>query len=591
MHYCEQSQDDNKVHFSESGVRGMLLRYREQYSTCHADVTIAPSRYALNWMRANNWKPKHVELVPHLFTNADSVHPSGIRRISELCFVGCLETEKGIELYCESLGLLQEKRPELKLPQLTFLGSLGRVGDKCGKAYIETFARERALQVSILHKLDDDAATEYLVSRHGCLAVIPSLTDSLPFVVIACLQNQVSVIASDVGGASELIASPEHLFAPHPRVLAEVIQRMVTNGVPPMRSAYDPQQAKRKWQEILGIPKTHPVVRSVNPEDVTVCIAYYNHAADLPEVFDSLKKQTVSGFQVVVVDDGSSDKESQRVFNVLRKAHIDNANYTFVQTENRGPSEARNLAVAHATTDYIVFMDADNIATDIMIETMTRAMSLSNADCLTGYCEAFRDGEDGSRKVVWRFLPTGACISAGLFMNPFGDTNCIVSKAAFVELGGFLSDRKTSVEDWQLFARLCLSGKELDVIPEFLQYYRLTREGTSRNVCIKSNHMRILKTYESYVSSWASELLSGVYAAILPDINNRTRKQWAQPAQVCSPPTSPEVDSLLRRAECLLSGRFESADYVRRYYNAMSDSWARHPKCHYMVYGFQMGSL
>ena len=87
---------------------------------------------------------------------------------------------------------------------------------------------------------------------------------------------------------------------------------------------------------------------------VSVVIATYNRATFLPETIDSVLQQNFKDFELIVVDDGSTDGTR-----TLLQSYAPRLSYLY--QENRGPSAARNLGVRHAKAPWIAFQDSDEI--------------------------------------------------------------------------------------------------------------------------------------------------------------------------------------------------------------------------------------
>lgn len=86
----------------------------------------------------------------------------------------------------------------------------------------------------------------------------------------------------------------------------------------------------------------------------SIIIPLYNKQDSVLNSLDSIQSQTYGNYEIIVVDDGSTDKSVERV-----KSH-NYKNMKIVQKENGGPSEARNVGVKYAVGDWIIFMDADD---------------------------------------------------------------------------------------------------------------------------------------------------------------------------------------------------------------------------------------
>ena len=89
---------------------------------------------------------------------------------------------------------------------------------------------------------------------------------------------------------------------------------------------------------------------------VTIVIPCYNHGAYLPETLKSVHEQTFQDFEIIVVDDGSSDPAT---VTILRNLEMNRTRV--IHTANHGVSAARNRGIAEARGTYILPLDADDL--------------------------------------------------------------------------------------------------------------------------------------------------------------------------------------------------------------------------------------
>ena len=104
---------------------------------------------------------------------------------------------------------------------------------------------------------------------------------------------------------------------------------------------------------------------------ISVVIATYNRASLLRETLDSVVTQTFRDFEIIVVDDGSTDETEAVV-----KSYGDILRY--IRQENRGPSAARNVGVQNARANWISIQDSDDICTADHLESLYAAVKKSN---------------------------------------------------------------------------------------------------------------------------------------------------------------------------------------------------------------------
>jgi len=500
------------------------LDYAEQYCCENADTLISPSRFLMGWAERRGWRlPPEQVWLPHLYeTLGDGNPPLAQPNPQHLIFFGRLQTLKGIGIFCEAIGRLSMAGQAPA--RVEFLGKVGGHEGLPADRYIRQMATHwPGTEIQILSDLDCFGAMQHL-RRTGGLAVIASLRDNLPYTVIECILNGVPFIASNVCGIPEL-ADPRVLFAPDARSLAVKIEEF--SRVTPATKFIHPyrvETARAAWEKFAATPfvgATTPAVVTGTTK-VSVCVPFFNHAEYLPAALASLGQQAYGNFEVIVVDDGSTDAEAREVFAQLQNTYTA-PKFRFFQIENGGVGAARNFAAAQATGDWLVFMDADNVAMKRMLTAFALAMQLSGADCATCHFAIFRDAAELQQPPTQTNAPLGQCLEAGWRVNVFGDANFIVTKKTFTALGGFATDR-SAVEDWQFLVRLALRGFRQIVIPENLYWYRFLPGSMMRNADEYHFTRTIFETYREGLSSWPARIIEnhvfGPFASGNVIINN-----------------------------------------------------------------------
>ncbi len=112
---------------------------------------------------------------------------------------------------------------------------------------------------------------------------------------------------------------------------------------------------------------------------VSVIIPVFNAARTIEQAIASVCAQTLRDFEIVAVDDGSTDGSIG-----ILKRHAGAAK--ILQQKNRGPSAARNLGVAHSTGEYLAFLDADDWWKPDFLSAMTAALD-GDRECVVAYCD------------------------------------------------------------------------------------------------------------------------------------------------------------------------------------------------------------
>ena len=205
---------------------------------------------------------------------------------------------------------------------------------------------------------------------------------------------------------------------------------------------------------------------------ISVVIPLYNKADFVKDSIDSVLQQTYSDFEIIVVNDGSTDTSEAIV-----KA-IDDPRIQLISIDNSGVSVARNTGIEAASYDWVAFLDADEWWAPTFLEEITNAMSKFPTKKIfaSGICTIFKDE---TNRYSHQMLPSdgemGICNYFKIiskYLPPINSSNVIIAKALFKEKGFFRKDQKNH-EDHDLWMRLCIA-EPLVFVNKELSFYRKT---------------------------------------------------------------------------------------------------------------------
>ena len=115
---------------------------------------------------------------------------------------------------------------------------------------------------------------------------------------------------------------------------------------------------------------------------VSVIIPVYNGEKTITKALNSLKNQTFSDFEVVIIDDGSNDRTKK----IINKYQNEDSRFRYYYQENAGVSVARNEGIKLSDGNFICFLDSDDYFEDTYLEKMYETMIKSDSDvCYCGY--------------------------------------------------------------------------------------------------------------------------------------------------------------------------------------------------------------
>ena len=209
----------------------------------------------------------------------------------------------------------------------------------------------------------------------------------------------------------------------------------------------------------------------------SVVIPLYNKEKSITIALNSVLSQTHEAFEVVVIDDGSTDQSASVV------AAVRDDRVRLIRQPNAGVSVARNAGVKHALSDYIAFIDADDYWQPDFLETIDGLIEMNpGAGVFATAVDVER--EDG-RIVRAKLEPGVAAMPPGQLQHyfraatlclepPFNSSSVCISRAAFGGVGGFKPGVKIG-EDQDMWARLALRYPVM-FTPEPKVVYRYTAE-------------------------------------------------------------------------------------------------------------------
>lgn len=208
---------------------------------------------------------------------------------------------------------------------------------------------------------------------------------------------------------------------------------------------------------------------------ISVVIPVYNGAKTIRETLESVLNQTFSDFELIVIDDGSSDS-TVNIVNQIQDSRLKVFSYS-----NAGTAMSRNRGIYQSTGEYISFIDADDLWTADKLEAQLKALE-NNPQTAVAY--SWTNCIDESSKFLRRGGHTTANgdVYAQLLVVNFlaNGSNPLIRKQALKEVGEF-DKSLVGTEDWDMWLRLAARFHFVAVpTPQIL--YRQIPDSVSSNV-------------------------------------------------------------------------------------------------------------
>jgi glycosyltransferase involved in cell wall biosynthesis len=213
---------------------------------------------------------------------------------------------------------------------------------------------------------------------------------------------------------------------------------------------------------------------------VTAVVPAYNAEKTIDETLRSVRAQTYRNLEIIVVDDGSTDRTAARV-----EAHAaTDTRVRLVRQTNAGVAAARNRGVAEAAADFVAPVDADDLWMPTKIEKQMAAMRSRGPRC--GLVYTWQTTIDEHGRVMSprrRWESDGYVLPRMLYGNLVGSGSpALMRKEAIIEAGGYDASLREQgaqgCEDFKLYLRIS-ERYEFAVIKEHLTGYRELRDAMS----------------------------------------------------------------------------------------------------------------
>jgi len=218
------------------------------------------------------------------------------------------------------------------------------------------------------------------------------------------------------------------------------------------------------WLRPLSLPvgATPPRNRddAAQIPDVSVVVTCYNLGRYLYEAVDSVLRQTRQSFEIILIDDGSTEEFTTLYLDIFSAPRTQ-----VVRTSNQGLAAARNTGIQLARGRYICCLDADDRLKPAFLEKTQRVLDAAED---IGFVSCYYETFDAQHS-VWRY---DHCRFPELLVQNEAVVVSLFRKEAWHKVGGYYSGLK-AMEDWDFWIGIIEQGYRGEVIPEVLFEYRV----------------------------------------------------------------------------------------------------------------------
>jgi glycosyltransferase involved in cell wall biosynthesis len=213
----------------------------------------------------------------------------------------------------------------------------------------------------------------------------------------------------------------------------------------------------------------------VSSKKVSIIVSAYNAEKHIAQTLESILAQTYSNLEIIVVDDGSTDK-TLTILDQYRSNSV-----CVISQENKGQDAALNMGYKYCSGDFVKFMDSDDIINPEMIDLQLGV--LGNSDEFVAYGEWARFYNDNTNSARFNkhdnwcdMAPIDFLTSTDI--GPMLQCGIMLIPRKIIEKSGLWDERLILFNDTEFFTRVLLNSKGIKFSSGAKLYYRSGQENS-----------------------------------------------------------------------------------------------------------------
>lgn len=246
---------------------------------------------------------------------------------------------------------------------------------------------------------------------------------------------------------------------------------------------------------------------------ISVIVPVYNAESWLCDCIESILHQTYQDWELVIVDDGSTDNSAC----IGRRYEAADRRITFYSLSNGGVSRARNFGIDHSSGEYICFIDADDCYVPHALQILAEGIENNDADMAIGQFKfASTNNVNNVKdtfKADWKVVDSRRGLELTLYQHPHWHTGpwARIYKRSLFDNTRFVPDIR--FEDLEIIPRLILKCRRIAVTSAVIYFYRkhssnfITTESSGRKEALNA-----IDSFAKYIPAEWSECIAGVHA-------------------------------------------------------------------------------
>ncbi|MBC7913682.1 MAG: glycosyltransferase [Pyrinomonadaceae bacterium] len=262
---------------------------------------------------------------------------------------------------------------------------------------------------------------------------------------------------------------------------------------------------------------------------VSVVMPAYNAQKYIAESIESVIEQTYANWELLIVDDGSTDNTAA----IIKHYQIKDTRIQYFYQENGRQGKAKNAGINNSKGDYIAFLDADDLWLKEKLKVSVDVITAGNYSLLFTDCFVFQDDKRNisslSKMGVGNDMYEGReSILMFLYCNRIPNLTVLIKRKVMLEAGNFMD--MIVAEDYEMWLRLLKNGCIFKAISTPLSLYRVHSE----SITAKDRHatfevIEIIKAFGQKNRDYTTDTINIAQDKIkywLYNGSNRTGKKF-----------------------------------------------------------------
>jgi glycosyltransferase involved in cell wall biosynthesis len=343
--------------------------------------------------------------------------------------------------------------------------------------------------------------------------------------------------------------------------------RLVSSDIQALPGIFGQVENRARAAASSGSERTRGTASARNSL-LTICLSLSGSVSKAAHVLQALDRQSRVDFSVIAVDSGAFIG-SATAFTLLMEPYLGRG-WSYRHEPHRGQARAIQLAVAQASSEYLMFIDTDDVPEPRLVERMLQAAELAGDDMLEIWSTEVADpnslsqGGDG-RRLSAPVIRASYGLDLVNAMGGKGDANpvFIVRRTAFDAVGGYPAGLIGGRERQALAVRIAAAGYCCDVIPEILNTRRVTSDVTARDRVREGDSL--LPAFDERLNTINMQSFAMMFTTVARELEEKEREIEARQRDLARRFATPASHGRLRLL--MLASSFPyppTSDYLQR---------------------------